>query len=129
MTHELLIEKRKLLVYAIIECVSDSKELKFILDTGSTKTIIDDDAVTRLGYQLFRLETGDRLTTASGKVHSKILKLPKFSLFGKDLINFEASVIKFPLQITLLADGLLGMDFLLKFKNLKFDFEAKTIET
>ena len=129
MTHKLLIEKRKLIVYATVEGVKESRSLKFILDTGSTKTIIDDDAVTRLGYQLFRLETGDRLTTASGKVHSKILKLPKFSLFGKDLINFEVNVIKIPLQITLLADGLLGMDFLLKFKNLKFDFEAKTIET
>ena len=38
-------------------------------------------------------------------------------------------LIKFPLQITILADGLLGMDFLLKFKNLKLNFEAKTIET
>ena len=113
MTHELLIEKKKLLVYAMIEGVSDSKELKFILDTGSTKTIIDDDAVSRLGYQLFRLESGDRLTTASGKVHSRILKLPKFSLFGKEKVNFEVSVIKFPFQITLIADGLLGMDFLL----------------
>jgi hypothetical protein len=49
-------------------------------------------------------------------------------LFGKDLINFGVNVIKFPLQITLLADGLIGMDFLLQFKNIKFDFDAKTIE-
>ena len=54
MTHKLLIEKRKLIVYATVDGVKESKSLKFILDTGSTKTIIDNDAVTRLGYQLFR---------------------------------------------------------------------------
>ena len=129
MTNELLIEKRKLIVFATVEGIKDNRILKFIIDTGATKTIIDDDAVTRLGYALFRLERGDRLTTASGKIHSKILKLPKFSLFGKDLVNFEVSVIKFPLQITLLADGLIGMDFLLQFKSLKFNFDEKTIET
>jgi hypothetical protein len=67
--------------------------------------------------------------TAGGNICSKILELPKFSLFGKDMVNFEVNVIKFPLQITLLADGVIGMDFLLQFKNIKFDFEAKTIET
>ena len=128
MTYDLLIEKRKLIVFAAIEGVKDSRTFKFILDTGATKTVIDEELVTSLGYQLFRLESGDRLTTASGKVHSRILKLPKFSLFGKEKVNFEVSVIKFPFQITLIADGLLGMDFLLQFKNLKFDFEEKTIE-
>ena len=67
--------------------------------------------------------------TAGGAIHSKVLKLPKLSLLGKDFVDFEVSVINFPLQITLLADGLIGMDFLLQFKNIKFDFEAKTIET
>ena len=50
-------------------------------------------------------------------------------LFGKDKVNFEVNIIKFPLQITLLADGLIGMDFLLQFKNIKFNFDEKTIET
>ena len=67
--------------------------------------------------------------TAGGGIHSKILSLPKFSLFGKDRLNFEVNVMKFPFQITLLADGVVGMDFLLHFKNIKFDFDTKTIET
>ena len=128
MTFDLLIEKRKIIVFATIEGVKDSRSFKFILDTGATKTIIDEELVRSLGYQLFRLERGDRLPTASGKVHSKILKLPKFSLFGKDKVNFEVNVIKFPLQITVLADGLIGMDFLLQFKNIKFNFDDKTVE-
>ena len=59
----------------------------------------------------------------------KPLTLPKFSLFGVDFVNAEVNVIKFPPQITLLADGLIGMDFLLQFPSIKFDFNKKTIET
>jgi len=129
MKYELLIEKKKIIVVAQIKSINDNRNLNFILDTGATKSLIDEDAATRLGFELYRLQKGDRLMTAGGAVHSKILKLPKLSLFGKDMVNFEVNVIKFPLQITLLADGLIGMDFLLQFKKVNFDFEAKTIET
>jgi len=71
----------------------------------------------------------ERLTTISGGADSKILKLPKFSLFGKDMFNFEVSVMDIPYQILYFADGLIGMDFLLHFKNIKFDFMEKIIET
>ena len=128
MTHELLIKKRKIIVVAQIKGINDTRNFNFILDTGATKTVIDEELARTLGYKLYKLEIGDRLTTAGGRVHSKILKLPKFSLFGKDLVNFEVSVISFPLQVTIIADGLLGMDFLLHFKNIKFDFDKKTIE-
>ena len=128
MTHELLIEKKKIIVFATIKGINDDRSLKFILDTGATTSLIDNDAVTRLGFELYRLQKGDKLMTAAGGIQSKILKLPKLSLFGKDMVNFEVNVIKFPLQITLLADGVIGMDFLLQFKKVKFDFEAKTIE-
>jgi hypothetical protein len=63
MTHELIIYKRKIIVAAQIKGINDYRELKFILDTGASKSI-----------------------------NSKILKLPKFSLFGKDVVNFEVSV-------------------------------------
>ena len=129
MKHELLIENRKIIVFATIKGINDTRSFKFILYTGATKSVIDDDTAVRLGFELYRLEKGDRLMTASGSVRSKILKLPKFSLFGKEIDNFEVNVIKFPLQVTLVADGLIGMDFLLRFKNIKFNFDAKTVET
>ena len=129
MKYEMLIERRKIIVSAEIKGINDVVDFKFILDTGASITVIDDDAVNRLGFDLKRLKTGDRLMTAGGGVNSKILQLPKISLFGKDLVNFEVNVLKFPLQITHFVDGLIGMDFLLQFKNIKFDFEEKTIET
>ena len=82
-----------------------------------------------LGFDLKSLEKGDRLMTANGSVWSKILKLPKFSLFGKDMVNFEVNVLDMPPQITYIARGLIGMDFLLQFDSIKFNFEKKTIET
>jgi hypothetical protein len=66
--------------------------------------------------------------TAKGGMNSKILKLPKLSLFGKDMVNFEVSVLNLPSQITYFVDGLIGMDFLLNFKNIKFNFDEKTFE-
>jgi clan AA aspartic protease (TIGR02281 family) len=129
MRHEFLIDKRKIIVFTTIKGINDTREFKFILDTGSSKTIINEKVAFSLGYDLKRLENGEKLMTAGGSMHSKILRLPKLSLFGKDMVNFEVSVLNLPLQITYFADGLIGMDFLLQFKNIKFDFENKIIET
>ena len=129
MKHELLIEREKIIVFAQIKGIDDLRYLKFILDTGASKSVIDADAVLRLGFDLKKLEIGDRLITAGGSINSKILKLPKLSLLGKDMVNFEVSVFNLPHQITYFVDGLIGMDFLLQFESLKFNFEEKTIET
>jgi len=129
MKYEFSIENRKIIATATIKGINGDRDFKFILDTGATKTVIDERVPSWLGFELYRLQMGDRLMTAGGAIRSRILKLPKISLFGKDKINFEVNVIKFPFQITLLADGLIGMDFLLQFRNLKFDFDAKTVET
>ena len=129
MTHDFLIDKRKIIVVAKIKGISDYMNFKFILDTGASKSIVGESVAIRLGFDLKRLKTGDRLMTVGGGIHSKILKLPKLSLFGKDMVNFEVSVLNIPPQVLYFADGLIGMDFLLQFKNIRFDFDEKIIET
>ena len=129
MKHELLIEDRKIIVFAKIKGIYDVREFRFILDTGSSKSVVGERLAIQLGFDLNGLKSGDRLMTAGGGTNSKILELPKLSLFGKDMVNFEVSVLNLPSQITYFIDGLIGMDFLLQFKNIKFDFDAKTIET
>ena len=129
MKYNLLIENRKIIVFAQIKGVNEFKTLSFILDTGASKTIIDEGAAIRFGFDLKKLKAGDRLMTAGGGINSKLLNLPKFSLFGKDLVNFEVNVLKMPPQITYFADGLIGMDFILQFEKIKFDFVEKVIET
>ena len=130
MTYKFDFYRGSIIVVPKISSVSDTSEIKFMLDTGASKTVIDSTAATkRLGFDLKNLEAGDRLMTANGRINSKKLELPKFKLFGKELVNFEVSVFELPLQITYFADGLLGMDFLLQFKKITFDFDKKTIET
>ena len=128
MKYELLIERRKIIVVAQIKGINDVRNFNFILDTGASRSVIGEQVATRLGFDLTRLKLGSRLMTAGGGTNSRILKLPKFSLFGKDMVNFEVSVLNLPSQITYFIDGLIGMDFLLQFKNIKFDFDAKTVE-
>ena len=42
MKHKLLIDKRKIIVFAQVKGINDDRELTFILDTGASKSIIDD---------------------------------------------------------------------------------------
>jgi len=128
MKHDFLINKRKVIVVPQIKGINDFWDLQFILDTGASKSIVDTDTANRLGFDLKRLKNGDRLMTVNGGINSKILKLPKLSLFGKAMVNFEVSVLDLPLQITYFADGIIGMDFLLHFETIKFDFVNKIIE-
>jgi len=85
MTHEFLIDKKKIIVVGKIKVSDDFmnfKFIKFILDTGASKSIISDHVAIRLGYDLKKFRKGDRLMTVRGGVFSKIVNLPQISLFG-----------------------------------------------
>ena len=129
MTYKFYIDRRSIIVYAQIKGVKETRNVKFILDTGASRTVIDNSTAINLGFDLKRLETGNTLIGANGGISSKSLILPKFSMLGKDLVNFEVCVLDLPPQITYFVDGLIGMDFLLHFKKITFDFDEKTIET
>jgi len=124
MKHNFIIEKRKIIVTAKIK----DRDFRFILDTGATTSVIDSSVAVRLGFDLKNLASV-KLTTAGGSVMSKSLKLCQINLFDTEVSNFDVSVINLPYQITLFASGLIGMDFLLKFKELKINFDEKYIET
>jgi len=119
--------KKKIIVIPKIKGLKGNQDFNFIVDTGASVSIINATAASFLGFDLKRLRT-ENLTTISGKASSKILKLPKIELFGKSVSNFEVKVMDLPVQITLLADGLIGMDFLLNFKEFKINFDEKFVE-
>jgi clan AA aspartic protease (TIGR02281 family) len=128
MKHDFLLDKRKIIVVALIKGIMSERNFRFILDTGASKTIIDETVASRLGFDLKKLEIGERLRTISGGINSKKIKLPKLSLFGKDVVNFEVGVVNFSPQMMYFADGLIGMDFLVLFKSVKFDFNEKRVD-
>jgi len=44
MKHNFLIDRRKIIVFAQVKGVKDDRKLAFILDTGASKSIIDEGA-------------------------------------------------------------------------------------
>jgi clan AA aspartic protease (TIGR02281 family) len=129
MKQEFIIDKRKIIIEAEITGIEGINDrFKFILDTGATVTVVDKSLARSLGFDLSKTETL-QLATVGGRITANILKLPKISLFGKDVKNFEVNFVDLSPQITLLADGLIGFDFLSKFSEIKIDFKQKIIET
>ena len=120
--------KKKIIVIPKVRGVKDSKDFSFILDTGASVSIMSDTAASFLGFNLATLPT-ETLTTIGGRTIAKSIKLPKIDLCGKSISNFEIKIMSMPLQVSLLADGLIGMDFLLNFKELKINFDENFIET
>ena len=123
MRYNFVLEKRRIIVTVKIK----DRDFDFILDTGATTSVIDSSVAVRLGFDLRNLKA-IKLTTVGGSTNSKILTLPKINLFDKEINNFDVTAIELPYQITLFADGLVGMDFLLKFKEFRINFDEKFIE-
>ncbi|GHS96554.1 hypothetical protein FACS189421_01810 [Bacteroidia bacterium] len=126
MIYQFLLNKRKIIVTPLIRGKVEPVYFNFIVDTGAATTVIDKSVANMMGFDLYSNQ--ESLITAGGRVKTKSTKIPKIELFGKEIYNFEVSVIEFPVQFTIYADGLIGMDFLQKLKQLKIDFETKTIE-
>jgi len=127
MKFKLELEKSKIIVRAVAKNGNDSSTIKFVLDTGATITLIDKSIA-----DIMRLECSisDMLLTAGGrrtKAHETTV--PSMQILGKEVQNFRISVVELPLQMTIFADGLLGMDFLKQLKRLNIDFENRIIET
>jgi clan AA aspartic protease (TIGR02281 family) len=126
MTYQFSLNKRKIIVTPLIKGRVEPVYFNFIIDTGAATTVIDKSVANMMGFNVYSNQ--EPLITAGGRVKAKSTKIPKMELFGKEIYNFEVSVIEFPIQFTIYADGLIGMDFLQKLKRMKIDFETKTIE-
>jgi clan AA aspartic protease (TIGR02281 family) len=118
-------ERDKIIVEPVITGKSNSLKFRFFLDTGASVTVIDSSVATVFDFEY---NYDDKLVTASGRAKSKKVTIPEMELFCKKVSDFWVNVIDFPYQITLFADGLLGMDFLKQFKYINIDFENQIID-
>jgi clan AA aspartic protease (TIGR02281 family) len=123
MKYEFALNRRKLTIRATINNTTD---VELILDTGAGTTVISERTAVLLGYHPQKLPKNERFVAAGGHVSAKILELNKFEAFGKEVKNFKVAVLPLPLQI--LADSLIGVDFLQLFKRISIDFETNEIE-
>jgi predicted aspartyl protease len=125
--YEFILSDNSILVDVLIDNISIEKNFVFILDTGAIGSSINKVKISKLDIDYTDLQYGKDAIGISGNIETKILKVPRFSLFGKTVYDYELSVIEYPEEVGYLADGILGMDFLLQFDKLNFDFENKFV--
>lgn len=126
MKYPFALQHRKIIVVVKAKGPKGTFEHNFILDTGAGTTVIGEDMATLLGYDLKKIPKTETFVTAGGRVTSRMVQLHKMELFGKTVQNFKVGVMHLPIQM--LADGLIGVDFLQKLKSIHIHFETKEVE-
>jgi len=80
-----------------------------VLDTGSSRTVLDERLLARAGYDLIAAPKAT-VATANSRVEAKIVTVRQISALGISADDFP--VLAMPLSQPLGVDGLLGLDFL-----------------
>ena len=101
-----------LLVDAEVEGLmgGEVRNLRMVLDTGSSSTIIPWDVAMTLGYDPARSASRKRLITGSGIEFAPEIKVKAFSSLGERIENFDVLCHDLPEESR--VDGLLGLSFL-----------------
>jgi hypothetical protein len=87
-----------------------STNLKLVLDTGATTSLIRLACLARLGFDPNQPDGHLHMTTGSSVGIVPVFALTRFSALGQNQFNF--AVIGHPLPSSAGVDGLLGLDFL-----------------
>ena len=102
-----------------------TKAFRFIVDTGAQRTIISHDVADTLGLDIAHPLRFEAIVTAERQTPpAPVVRLDSVQLGGIRLRDLEASV--FDLPPTLRADGLLGLNFLHRFR-VTFEFDRSTL--
>jgi predicted aspartyl protease len=103
-----------LLIRAFIEGTTGKAYPKLLLDTGSAYTLISQEILESIGCSPALPKRTQRIITGSGYEIVPIVSVNKFHCLGNISDNFE--IFAHTLPFGAYVDGLLGMDFLNKFK-------------
>jgi predicted aspartyl protease len=99
---------------------------RFLLDTGASNTVLSLSIADGLGIPRGRSYT---LATGGGNVTASVRKLSAFTVGPARLENVEAAVANVPLFKTMKVDGVLGSDYLRRFKiSIDYDNQVMDIE-
>lgn len=90
------------------------RKFKLLVDTGSSYTVLRSNLLNALGCDLQNLLRTIRITTGGGIVEVPVVTVPWFGCLGQRLGNFP--LVAYTLPATTFVDGLLGMDFLSRFR-------------
>lgn len=117
---------RLLLTKAAIRGPKGVRVLTLLVDTGSTYTILPEEALSAIGCQLSKSRERIGIITGSGRLQVPVVQIDWLQALGRKLKNVNVAAHTLPTGIPI--DGLLGMDFLVRIKA-KLDLAAGTAET
>jgi aspartyl protease family protein len=103
-----------LLIKAFILGSSGKAYPKLLLDTGSAYTLISQEILESIGASPALPKRTQRIITGSGYEIVPVVSVNQFHCLGNLIENFE--IFAHTLPFGAYVDGLLGMDFLNKFK-------------
>jgi predicted aspartyl protease len=97
---------------------------RFLLDTGASNTVLSVAVADGLGIPKGRSST---LISAGGNVTATVRKLSAVTLGPARLENVEIAVANFTLMKTMKVDGILGSDYLRRFK-ISIDYDNQVVD-
>jgi predicted aspartyl protease len=111
--------RRLIIVEAEVEGPTGKQAVRLVLDTGATRTLINERLLVSVGYDPAAAPRQVRITTGSGVALVPRIPVGKLRALGQERTNFL--VICHTLPPSVVADGLLGLDFL-RGQSLTIDF-------
>jgi predicted aspartyl protease len=97
---------------------------RFLLDTGASNTVLSLSVADGLGIPRGRSFT---LATGGGNVTATVRKLSAFTVGPVRLENVDAAVANVPLFKAIRVDGVLGSDYLRRFK-ISIDYDNQVMD-
>jgi len=111
----------------VLAKINEETTLRFLLDTGSTHTCLDKNALYIEQISLKEAVKQVEIETANGWILADIFIINSIQVIGLKLQNHPVQVIDFIAHgIMSNYSGVLGMDILQQ-KNLCFHFEERTL--
>ncbi len=107
----------------IADSEGKSQSLLYMLDTGASVSYIDRRVLGKLGFTPVP-HTGEQIVTGSGSAAAEAYDLPFVEFLG--LRKAPMRVLGMDVSPNLLAEGIIGMDFLANLK-MTIDFPSGTI--
>lgn len=92
----------------------DFVRLRLLVDTGASFTILPIQVLEDLGYDIRNPLRRQEIFTGQGRIYAPVVSISWFNCVGQLIENFE--IIAHDIPSPLRLDGILGMDFLCRFR-------------
>ncbi|GHT25267.1 hypothetical protein FACS189430_11640 [Bacteroidia bacterium] len=118
-------KKRKLFTWIELSRDGRSAPFRFLIDTGAQCTVMSEKAAFELMFDVDNIKKRDTIISANGEptLAGKV-RLPLFEAFGWKEKNFEVYV----LELMPGFSGVIGNDFLEKFKKFRIYYDTQEVE-